>query len=237
MSVSEGNSQPVEPALPSIYTAAHELKAPLVLMRQLSLELKDSSPQDAVTIERLLLTVDRSLRLVDQLTRTARLEDALFDSEPLNARVVCQAVTHELAPLAKQYNQTMLTRVSRQSGMVVAHRSLLVALLVNLCDNALTHNAPGEKVILSAMAREGGVEFAVRDHGPQLSHKAFLHLRKQFGNGPMPLSERPRSSGLGLWIASRFAEAMGGELRMVRHHDKGITISVVLPYSNQLALL
>ena len=58
----------VHASLPSIYVAAHELKAPLILMRQLVLELRSNDVENQETIERLMLSVERSLRLVDQLT-------------------------------------------------------------------------------------------------------------------------------------------------------------------------
>lgn len=235
MKGSEGT--PVTASLPSIYVAAHELKAPLVLMRQLALELKTTDRDNTQTIERLLLTVERSLRLVEQLTKTSRLEDALFDSEPLLAQTICRAVSEELTPFARASGQEIVTRVSRRTGVAVGHRSLLTALLVNLCDNAILHNSRGGKVIMSAVSTERGVIFSVRDQGPQLSHTFFNALRSQLGNGPMPASGRPRSSGLGLWIASRFAAAMGGELRMIRHHEAGITVSVLLPHSKQMSLL
>ncbi len=237
MVVSGEKKQAVQTSLPSIYVAAHELKAPLVLMRQLCLELKNADAGNVNTIERLVLSVERSLRLVEQLTRTSRLEDSLFESEPLQARAICQAVAHELEPFARQHNQKIVTRVSRKSGTVVGHQSLLVALLVNLCDNALTHNPKGEKVIISVESRDEGVKFSVRDHGPSMSRKAFESLKHQVGSGPLPLSERPRSSGLGLWIASQFAGVMSGALTMTRHHDSGITVSVILPHSKQLSLL
>lgn len=225
----------VQPSLPSIYVAAHELKAPLVLIRQLALELE--ADQRSETVDRLLLTVERSLRLVEQLTRTSRLDEALFASEPLQAHAICQAVASELEPSARASGQRIVTRVSRRSGLAVGHRSLLTAVLVNLCDNALNHNQAGEKVILSARSTADNVVFAVRDFGPQISHSAFGAMQRQLGNGPLPLGERPRSSGLGLWITSRFVEAMGGELAMQRHHTSGITVSVTLPYSKQLSLL
>lgn len=227
----------VDVSLPSIYVAAHELKAPLVLMRQLGLELQRGSANDTETIERLLLSVERSLRLVEQLTRTSRLDDTLFESESLHAEAICQVVAHELEPFARQYDQTIITRVSRRGYLAVGHRSLLTALLVNLCDNALTHNPPGQKVIVAARQRADGIEFSVRDFGPQMSHTAFNALQAQIGHGPLPMSERPRSSGLGLWIASQFAHAMDGQLTMTRHHTVGITVSVVLPHSKQLSLL
>lgn len=224
-------------SLPSVYVAAHELKAPLVLMRQLALELQSNDASNTTTIQRLVLTVERSLRLVDQLTKTSRLEDALFDSEPLLAQTVCQAVREELIPFAAASGQRIVTRISRRSGVAVGHRSLLTALLVNLCDNAITHNPPGSTVTMSAISSKNGIIFSVRDEGPQLSRHVFHALRTQAGRGPMPLGDRPRSSGLGLWIASRFAEAMGGELSMTRHRQAGITVSVLLPHSKQLSLI
>lgn len=233
----EATQKTIQPSLPSIYVAAHELKTPLVLIRQLALELEAGTNGHSETIDRLLLTVDRSLRLVEQLTRTSRLDEALFASEPLQAMAICQAVVHELEPSARANGQRIVTRVSRRSGLAVGHRSLLTAVLVNLCDNALNHNQSGEKVILSARNTSDSVVFAVRDFGPQISRRDFGALQAQLGNGPLPLGERPRSSGLGLWITSRFVEAMGGELAMRRHQTAGITVSVTLPYSKQLSLL
>lgn len=235
MKGSEG--KPVAASLPSIYVAAHELKAPLVLMRQLALELKTTDSENGATLERLLLTVERSLRLVDQLTKTSRLEDTLFDSEPLLAQTVCHAVADELTPFARASGQKIVARVSRQSGVAVGHRSLLTALLVNLCDNAISHGSHGNTVTMSATATQGGVLFSVRDEGPQMSHRVFNALRMQVGQGPLPMADQSRSSGLGLWIASKFAEAMGGTLTMTRHHKAGITVSVLLPHSKQISLL
>ncbi len=233
----ETEGTPVHVSLPSIYVAAHELKAPLVLMRQLALELRSSSSEDAQTIERLLLTVERSLRLVEQLTKTSRLEDSLFESEPVLARAICQAVSDELTPFAKASGQEIVVRVSRKSGVAIGHRSLLTALLVNLCDNAIAHNPTGSKVIIAANATKKGVLFSVKDEGPRLSHGIFDAMRLQLGKGPLPASDRPRSSGLGLWIASRFSEAMGGTMTMTRHHAAGITVSLELPHSKQMSLL
>ena len=227
----------VHASLPSIYVAAHELKAPLILMRQLVLELRSNDVENQETIERLMLSVERSLRLVEQLTKTSRLNDTLFETEPLQASVLCDVVAHELAPFAKSSGQRIQTRVSRRSGMVVGHRSLLVALLVNLCDNALQHSPKDNDIIISARTRKDGVLFSVRDFGPSMSHRHFRALRDRLSEGPLPVSDRPRSSGLGLWIASQFAEAMGGELRMTRHMDSGISVSVLMPHSNQLSLL
>lgn len=226
-----------EVSLPSVYVVAHELKAPLLLVRQLALELQANSSDNPRTVERLLLTVERSLRLVEQLTKTSRLEDALFDMEPLQAYAVCQTVVDELEPFAKANHLRLETRISRRSGVVVGHRSLLTALLVNLCDNALNHSPRGSRVTLSANGRaDGNIVFSVKDQAPRLNRQAFNLMRKQAGKTLLPISGE-RSSGLGLWIAAQFAKAMRGQMSIVQHHKAGITVSVTLPHSHQLTLL
>ena len=59
--------------MPSIAVAAHELKAPLALIRQMSLLIEDGrlSPAEAQLMQRrLTLTAERSLALVQDLART-----------------------------------------------------------------------------------------------------------------------------------------------------------------------
>ncbi len=67
--------------LPPLIAAAHELKSPLALIRQLSLVL-ESSELSAGEREQLLhqisLTSEQALRLTDGLTRSTRLEETLI---------------------------------------------------------------------------------------------------------------------------------------------------------------
>jgi len=83
--------------LSSLIAAGHELKSPLALIRQISLVLRDDSlvsseKERSKLLEHITLTSERSLRLVDMLTRYARLEDALFQIEPVNAVHICEKV-------------------------------------------------------------------------------------------------------------------------------------------------
>jgi light-regulated signal transduction histidine kinase (bacteriophytochrome) len=77
---------------PSLIVAAHELKAPLVLLRQLTFQFEEEnfrapnqklSKKNSEITRRIRLTTERTLRLVDNLTKAARLEDALFELEPI----------------------------------------------------------------------------------------------------------------------------------------------------------
>ena len=82
----------------SAVVVAHELKAPLALMRQLalSIELENDLAGAQKVSEQIVATSERALRQVNDLTKVARLEDAMFEMEPVNPRVVCDEVLAEL---------------------------------------------------------------------------------------------------------------------------------------------
>lgn len=226
--------------LPSVLAAAHELKAPLVLMRQLSYQLEHAgnlTSEQRIVQERLRLTAERSLRLVENITQTERLAETLFALEPLQVHSVWREVAEEARPLARQMDQQLTLAVPKKSLLVVAHRELLPAILMGLCDNALAHNPLGSQVKLSAKQHRDAIVFSVRDRGPKIEAKAFRELESRLGVAPQPLGSRPGSSGLGLWIAGSFARAMSAHLSVTRHRSGGMTFSLHVPMSAQLSLL
>ncbi|MCD8561477.1 ATP-binding protein, partial [Candidatus Saccharibacteria bacterium] len=77
----------------------------------------------------------------------------------------------------------------------------------------------------------------VRDYGPALSSDLWRQLQERLSVAPQSVHASGReSSGLGLYLASQFAEAMHGRIGAVRHKD-GATFYVELQASAQLSLL
>ncbi len=225
--------------LPSVVAAAHELKTPLVLLRQLSLQLAESAAPDKrsrLIHERMRLTAERSLRLVEGITKAVNLEQSMLESEPIELKSLLQTVAHELSPLAVQLGHEFDVRTPRRSVCLVGHREFLTSLMLSLCDNALTYSQPGQPIRISGMIRQDTVRLAVRDYGPVMSRARFSQLTGTLGQPQKP-SGHARSSGLGLWIADSFARTMESSLQVERHRDGGLTFSVALPRSQQLSLL
>ena len=97
-------------SLPSLIAAAHELKSPLALMRQLSLALESndfSELERQRMLRQISLTSERAIRLTSDLTRSSRLEDAMFALEPINPQQLCEDIVHELTPLFKAYGSSV----------------------------------------------------------------------------------------------------------------------------------
>ncbi len=230
-----------EGELSSLVAAAHELKSPLALVRQLALRLEDeslSSSERQKIIQQAVLTSERALRLTSDLTKSARLEDALFSLEPINPEQLCQDIVAELEPLFAAHGRSVVVSGRKHPLLLVANRDLLRRILLGFNDNALHYSAPGSAVTMQikAFKRAGVVRIGVRDYGPALSSDMWRSLQKKLRSAPQAIHARPESSGLGLYIASQFAEAMNGRIGAVRHKD-GATFYVELQASSQMSLL
>lgn len=224
-----------------LIAAAHELKAPLALVRQLALRLEDETLSDrerSRLLQQTILTSERALRLTSDLTRSARLDSAMFSLEPINPEQLCRDVAAELTPLFEAYGRTVHVSGRRHPLLLVANRDLLRRILLGFSDNALHYSLPGTAVAMQikAFKRAGTIRIGIRDYGPALSSDMWRKLQKKLSTAPQSIHARPESSGLGLYIASQFASTMNGRIGAVRHKD-GATFYVELQASSQLSLL
>ncbi|HSW77884.1 MAG TPA: HAMP domain-containing sensor histidine kinase [Candidatus Chromulinivoraceae bacterium] len=224
-----------------LLTAAHELKAPLALIRQLSLSLETgtiSRSERERMFRQITLTSERALRLTTDLSRSSRLEDSLFELEPLNPRQLCEEVAHELTPLYKAKNRQIRVASRYRPILVVANRDLLRRIMLNFGDNALHYAEGTEPVELKISSHESGgkIRMGVRDYGPAVPPDIWQRLQSNLGTNTQTLHARPQASGLGLYVAGQFAAVMHGRIGATRHRD-GATFYVDLVASSQLRLL
>lgn len=221
--------------------AAHELKAPLALIRQLSIGLEQGlygADEQQRMLRQITLTSERGIRLTSDLTRMTRLEDSLFELGPVNSRQLCEEVAHELTPLFKARGREIRVAAGRKQLIAVANRDLLRRILMNFSDNALHYADNTTPVVIQAAATNDGerVRVGVRDYGPAVPIDVWQRIVGSLGTAPQVLQSRPASSGLGLYISGQLADAMEGSIGATRHRD-GATFYVDLFASRQLKLL
>lgn len=219
-----------------IFVAAHELKAPLSLMRQLALSI---DPQNMSSVEscrdKLVSVSERALKQVSDLSKIARLEDGLFELEPVAVRSVCDEVESELKYLFRFNSRDLDVKYTNHSRLVVANRELLHSIIYNFCANAVRYSSRESTSQLIVNDSKNKVKITVRDFGPALPSNIFEKLNKDALDAPVDISFRPDSSGLGLFIATRFARFMHADVGAIRHSD-GTSFFVELPVSNQASL-
>lgn len=223
-----------------IIAAAHELKSPLALVRQMALRLSSDIPdhEKERLVSQITLTSERALRLTSDLTKISRLEDAIFNMEPINPEQICRDIASEMAPLFEAHRLEFVVEKRKHPLLLVANRDLLRRIIMNFSDNALHYSQPGSAVYLQIHALKSSdmIRVGVRDFGPAVSSDMWRTLQKKLNTAPQSVHARPQSSGLGLYIASQFADAMNGTIGATRHRN-GATFYVDLQASKQLSLL
>jgi signal transduction histidine kinase len=226
----------------SAVAAAHELKAPLSTIQYLAALLQDTQTvldekQQRDYLSHMQFTAKRSLQLIDSLTQSFHVSQLDLELEPVNVSHVCEDVLNDVAPLARSLSQTIDLTLPRRSPLALAHHTVLRSVISNLCDNALKHNPPESHVAIAISQPKQHIRVAVRDSGPVVRAGDYKRIKQKLGRELHPLSGRVGSSGLGLYIASQLADAMGGRLEVMRHRSSGMTFSVQLQPSYQLTLL
>ena len=222
----------------SAIVVAHELKGPLSLSRQLalSLDFEDSLDGAREIGRQIAATSERALRQVEDLTRIARLEDAMFEMEPVNPRIVCDEVVTELWRLFRFNRRELMIDYRNKRKLVVANRQLLHSVVYNFCLNAMNYGGEDLPSLVSIYEKRDKIRIVVRGYGPTVPTKVWREIKNGFVKKPVDIAMRPGSSGLGLYIAAKFANYMNSDFGLVRHRD-GTSFYIDLPVSGQLSLI
>ncbi|MHB8879297.1 MAG: sensor histidine kinase [Myxococcaceae bacterium] len=170
--------------------------------------------------------IERASHFVDELLRYGR-------PRPLELRMVDAQATADLAlSTARQGlgaaapSEVQVERSFPPEGpLVEADQGQLSQLLVILVENALLalDGAATQRLRLSAMASQGGVQLIVEDSGAGLSPELVPRLFQPFVTG------RRRGIGLGLAIARGIAERHGGRISAGASALGGAKFVVELP--------
>lgn len=225
----------MEKEVDGVLVAAHELKAPLAVLRQLALSFDEMDLKNEHIRSEMIKVSERAIRQVNDLTKLRRLEDGLFEMEPVAVREVCDAVTNELKYLFNSKKKKVSLKYSNRKRLVVANRELLYSVVYNFLLNAVHYSDDKSRVQVTIKDKKDGVMVLIRDYGPALSVEIWRKMRDGFIEQPTAMTMRGSSSGLGLFIASRFSKYMNAKVGAIRHHD-GVSFYVELPESKQASL-
>jgi signal transduction histidine kinase len=218
-----------------IYTASHDLKAPIANIEGLLLLLREQLPPEARQaglVPRVLGmmqgAVERFQLTIAQLTDLAKLQQAHTQpAEEVNLPALVEAVRLDLAePLAEARAELHINLDScRTISFAPQH---LRSIIYNLLTNAIKYRHPSRPLVvgLRCHALPDATVLEVQDNGLGLTAeqqgKLFGMFRRLHNHVP--------GSGMGLYMVKRIVENAGGTITVQSQPDQGSTFSVSLPH-------
>ena len=220
-----------------ITNITHDLKTPLSPVKGYAELLADGTDVDAKAAQEygtiILKNVDYAEKLMNDLKLTYQLESGAFPFHPQQVRLVryLKELVIDIANDPTFSNRDIeFKSESNLSELTVAiDPDLFRRAVGNLVVNALVHNPPDTKVIVSVSEdKQKGICITVRDNGVGIKAAEQAELFTRYYRGTNT-KEKPEGSGLGLAIAKQIVVLHGGDIAVKSKSGEGTEFSILLP--------
>jgi signal transduction histidine kinase len=234
-----------------MYSAAHDLRQPLVNIRGFTTELARSvrdmheivaahanrcSEEEREHLNRVLAedvmaegfitaSVERMSTLINALLKLSQAGHRKIRPELISMNALAKSL---LAGMAQQIREKNATVVVGDLPDMTADRTAVEQIMGNLLDNAVKYLVPGRpgKVELSGQKTNGNVLYHVRDNGRGISASDMPRLFQMFrrlGKQDVP------GDGVGLAYAKALVKRHGGRIWCDSEAGAGTTVSFAIP--------
>jgi two-component system phosphate regulon sensor histidine kinase PhoR len=210
-----------------VANVSHELKTPLTSIRLFADMLYDGRVKDAAKQREYLQTMvnetQRLTRLVNNVLDFSRLERGSRRAQ--TETVDLGAAIHDMIESQRERLLSEGLALNYQCPdrplEVEADRDAIEQILLNLVDNAAKYASSGERADVILTSEPKGWSLRVNDYGSGIPASERKQVFAAFHRSDDRLtSERP-GCGLGLSIAARLAEEMGGQLTLADNVPNG----------------
>ena len=217
----------------------HELRTPLSALMAtghllLRPELNDEQRRDLVG------TLQREISRLSQLTTgfldMARLESGRvrFRYEPFQLVDLIAECLDIVQPQAAERGLAVSTLVADGLAPIESDRDKVKQVLLNLLTNAVKYNRPHGRITVEVTALPERIRTSVADTGKGIPPGAAARLFERFYRAPGS-DDYAAGTGLGLPIAKRIVEALGGEIGLLPAGAEGSTFYFDLPLNGKAA--
>jgi len=217
-----------------IYTASHDLKAPITNIEGLLNLLKKSLPaavrSDALVttvLDRMHGAVERFTRTISHLTDVTRLQTEFAQPpETLALAAVLEDVRQDMLPQLTEAGAQLDVAVDSCQPRVFSEKNLR-SILYNLLSNALKYRHPGRSphIRVTCMAEGDQLVLKVQDNGLGVNEWQQARLFQLFQR----LHTHVEGSGMGLYMVKKIVENAGGTIAVESQVDVGTTFMLRFP--------
>lgn len=216
-----------------VATVSHDLKTPLTLMRGYGAMLPmvgSMSSQQKELVGKILSSVDRMARLVDDLLDLGRIEaGASLEVERVELDGLLGQVIEDYRPQANNKRIRLQLDLADEHQALEADEALLRQAISNLVDNAIKFHPSSGFVMLRAYQEDGRQLIQVRDDGPGIAAADQARLFEKFYKVMEGDASSRSGTGLGLAIVKSIVERHHGRIHLESQLGVGSTFTLDLP--------
>ncbi|TVT39258.1 hypothetical protein FNT36_16505 [Hymenobacter setariae] len=225
-----------------VYSASHDLRAPIANIEGLLSALRQELPVEAWQAElvpRLLGLMDGAVARFQQtlgyLTEVTRIQPEALKhaTELVELSALVEAVRLDILPELTAARATLTVDLA-ECSQLLASPKLLRSIFYNFLSNAIKYRSPERPPLIHLRSRRtapGYLALEVQDNGLGLSEqqqKALFQLFKR-------LHSHVPGSGVGLYMVKKMVDNVGGTLTVQSQLGVGSTFTVTLPLAGPLA--
>ena len=218
---------------------SHELRTPLNAIIGYSEMLEEEAEERgrgnlAPDLGKIKTAGRHLLTLINDVLDLSKIEAGKMELflEDLDVAGVVRDVEETIRPLVEKSHSTLEVACPAHVGTMHADLTRVRQILFNLLSNAAKFTQHGRVLLEVAPVHAHGedwIEFAVADTGIGLTPEQLERLFQSFSQADASTSRRYGGTGLGLVISRRFAQMMGGDIRVDSELGRGSVFTVRLP--------
>lgn len=215
-----------------VYSASHDLKAPLSSLQGLISLLKIETDHELrddyyEMMEKSIQRLDQFIRDIIDYSRNTRVE---LRNNKINVEELIHSVYEDLHYMV--HAPEFKTSVSvNQPEAFFSDETRLRIIIRNLLSNALRYGygkGSPKKIDVTGKVDSTGLTIHIRDYGPGIAMEHHDNIFKMFYRA----NESSDGTGLGLYIVKETIEKMGGSVQMDTS-DKGTRFSLFIPNAEE----
>jgi signal transduction histidine kinase/CheY-like chemotaxis protein len=208
---------------------SHELRTPLNAILNLSRLLLnradgDLLPEQEKQVSFIRRSADSLADLVNDLLDLAKVEAGklVIHSDDFTIEDLFSTLRGMLRPLLGDTQKVNL--VFEEINDIPALHSdegKVSQILRNLISNAIKFTPEGEVRVTAQLIEDDKVQFAVEDTGIGIAEKNLHYIFEEFGQIETSISRRTKGTGLGLPLARKLAQLLGGDITVTSQEGHG----------------
>ena len=216
---------------------SHEFRTPLSVIIGYSEMLQEKQPATNVFEMEAIQTAAHSLlKMVNGLIDLASIEAGRLTISPATFQLdgFIDDIVLEAQPLVRANRNELRVHRADNLGQMVSDASKIRRVLLDLIDNAAKFTQDGE-VTLSVMRQTADngqgdwVQLRISDTGIGIAPEQMEHLFEIFRQGDDSSTRRHGGVGMGLALAERYCNLLGGTIHVENLPEQGALIVVRLP--------